>query len=213
MSEYDSQRFNLFRMPLLWFLVAAISAQMFIAFNSPDSVAAPRVVATPSAVAAPAPQIYGQSLGAPPPVPVKVELPARQQSRQTIVKAKPAPVVTPSPPVRATSSIESVIQFAMAQRGKPYKWAAAGPNSYDCSGLVMVAFAKIGIKLPHYTKTMVGYGKAVSRGALQRGDIVFPSNHHVAIYLGDGMMIHAPQTGDVVKVSKVYAFYAGRRLV
>lgn len=77
----------------------------------------------------------------------------------------------------------------------------------------MTAFSKIGIRLPHYTGAMIGIGRAISRGALQRGDIVFPQRGHVAIYLGNGKMVHAPQSGDVVKVSAAYAFYAGRRLL
>ena len=55
-------------------------------------------------------------------------------------------------------------------------------------------------------------GQAVSRSELQAGDIVFPSAHHVGIYIGDGKIVHAPQTGDVVKVSNIWSFYAARRL-
>lgn len=210
MSEYDSQKWNLFRLPLLWFLVAAIFAQLIIALNSPDSVAAPPA---PRAMSVPLYMPFHES----PPAPVKVELPVPQKAVQQIVtksSTKLLKKVAPPPSVSiASGTIETVIQFAMNQRGKPYVWGAAGPNSYDCSGLVLAAFSKIGLKLPHFTGALIGHGTAVARGALQRGDIVFPQRGHVAIYLGDGMMIHAPQPGDVVKISKVYAFYAARRLV
>ena len=109
--------------------------------------------------------------------------------------------------------IETVIAFALSQVGKPYRWAAAGPSSYDCSGLVMAAFSKIGIRLPHFTGAIIKFGKIVSYAELRRGDIVFPGTRHVAIYLGNKKMVHAPQPGESVKVSSVYAFYAGRRLV
>jgi len=112
-----------------------------------------------------------------------------------------------------TPPIEVVIAFALAQKGDPYRYGAAGPNAYDCSGLVMAAFARIGIKLPHYTGALIGYGRRVSRSTMQRGDLVFLSSHHVGIYLGGGLMVVAPHTGSVVRVQTVYAFYAARRIV
>jgi cell wall-associated NlpC family hydrolase len=111
------------------------------------------------------------------------------------------------------SKIEIVIAYALAQRGDPYRYGAAGPDAFDCSGLVMAAFARIGVKLPHYTGALIGYGRRVSRSAMQRGDIVFLASHHVGIYLGGGLMIVAPHTGSVVRVQTVYAFYAARRIV
>jgi len=217
MSAYDSQKFNLFRLPLLWFLVAAICAQLFIALNGITSMAAPTVTV---ASAAPTSEVYGSPYamqGAP----IKVELPAPQAAVQQIVtKPKPAsPASGPGQVIKRAAAppggigVEAVIQFALSQVGKPYVWGATGPNSYDCSGLVMTAFSKIGIKLPRTTRTMVNAGKSVSKAAMQRGDIVFPQAGHVAIYLGDGMMVHSPQPGERVKVSKVYSFYTARRLV
>lgn len=133
---------------------------------------------------------------------------------QPVPKKKVPP--TTNEPVPNTSSpnsrIETVIAFALAQLGKPYRWAAAGPSSYDCSGLVMTAFSRIGVKLPHFTGAIIGIGRAISRVALQRGDVLFPSRSHVAIYLGSGKIIHAPQPGEVVKISSIYSFYAARRL-
>lgn len=137
---------------------------------------------------------------------------------QVLKKNGPIPVVTQTTtmatPVapRSNSRIETVIAFALAQVGEPYVYAAAGPNSWDCSGLVMVAFGQIGIQLPHYTGAMIGYGTPVSHSAMQRGDIVFPEHGHVGIYLGNNQYVNAPQPGESVKVSGVYAFYAARHI-
>lgn len=121
------------------------------------------------------------------------------------------PAVTQTPVV--AGSVGTVLAYAKAQLGKPYVWAAAGPNGFDCSGLVMASYARAGIKLPHQTGGLIGRGRPVSRAQLQPGDLVFPNTGHVGIYLGNGMMIHAPRTGDHVRIAKVYAFYAGRRII
>jgi cell wall-associated NlpC family hydrolase len=127
-------------------------------------------------------------------------------------KPKPkTPAVSQTPLV--PGSVGAVIAYAKAQLGKPYVWAAAGPNGFDCSGLVVASYARAGIKLPHQTGGLIGRGRSVSRAQLQPGDLVFPSSGHVGIYLGGGMMIHAPHPGDHVRIAKVYAFYAGRRII
>lgn len=109
--------------------------------------------------------------------------------------------------------IEKVISFAMAQRGDRYRWGAAGPSRWDCSGLVMKAFAKGGKKLPHQTGGIQKKGSKVSKKNLKRGDIVFPQRGHVGIYLGKGMMVHASSgKGKVIK-AKVYGFYTARRVL
>jgi cell wall-associated NlpC family hydrolase len=118
---------------------------------------------------------------------------------------------TPVPPKSGTA-VETAIAYAMSKLGKPYVWGATGPNAFDCSGLVQAAFHAAGISLPRTTRTIISRGTPVSRSALQRGDLIWPSAGHMGIYLGDGMFIHAPQPGEVVKISKVYAFYAARRL-
>ena len=90
----------------------------------------------------------------------------------------------------------------MAQLGKPYVWAAAGPDSFDCSGLVVYAFAQFGVSLPHFTNSLFTMGVYVSRAQLQPGDLVFFHNlGHMGMYIGGGNFIHAPHTGDVVKIS------------
>ncbi|MFI5890309.1 NlpC/P60 family protein [Actinoplanes sp. NPDC051513] len=90
--------------------------------------------------------------------------------------------------------------------GKPYVFGSEGPNSYDCSGLTKAAWASVGVHLEHYTKDQWNEGKAVSRANLQPGDLVFyypGSLHHVAIYIGDGMVVHAPHTGDHVRMATI----------
>lgn len=99
------------------------------------------------------------------------------------------------------------VQFAKSQLGKPYKWGATGPNSFDCSGLVYWVAKKLGKTVPRTSRQQSTYGQAVSKSNLQAGDCVFFANkngvHHVGIYIGGGEFIHAPQSGDVVKISKL----------
>jgi cell wall-associated NlpC family hydrolase len=112
-----------------------------------------------------------------------------------------------------TQQINKVINYALAQRGDRYRFGAAGPNKWDCSGLAMVAYRQIGVRLPHSTHLMLRRGKHISRSHLQRGDLVFPSNHHVGIYIGHGYMIVASSGHGHVMIQKVYAFYAARRII
>jgi peptidoglycan DL-endopeptidase CwlO len=90
--------------------------------------------------------------------------------------------------------------------GKPYIFGASGPSGYDCSGLTMTAWASVGVSLDHYTKDQWGQGTSVSRADLQPGDLVFyypGSLHHVALYIGGGMVVHAPHTGDHVRMATI----------
>jgi cell wall-associated NlpC family hydrolase len=97
-----------------------------------------------------------------------------------------------------------VVAFAYAQLGKPYVFAADGPGSYDCSGLVEAAYRSVGVSLPHNAAMQYHAITHISRSQLSPGDLVFYSNlGHVAIYIGGGMVIHAPQPGEVVKKASV----------
>lgn len=89
--------------------------------------------------------------------------------------------------------------------GKPYVFGSEGPNSYDCSGLTKEAWAAVGVHLEHYTKDQWGSGTAVSRSELKPGDLVFYYSdvHHVAIYIGGGQVVHAPHTGDHVRMATI----------
>jgi hypothetical protein len=93
--------------------------------------------------------------------------------------------------------------FACSQAGKPYVWAADGPDSYDCSGLTMASWARVGIYLPHNAASQRRSMPYVSRANLQIGDLVFyfSNIHHVAIYVGNGKVMHAPTFGDHVRMA------------
>jgi peptidoglycan DL-endopeptidase CwlO len=121
----------------------------------------------------------------------------------------------PSGPVVASSDAAQVaVDTAMAQRGKPYVWAASGPGSFDCSGLTAYAYRAAGISLPHSSALQSTMGKAVSRADLQPGDLVFFYSpvSHVGIYIGNGQMVHAPTAGSPVLVTSVdMAGYVGAR--
>ncbi|MFF0308658.1 NlpC/P60 family protein [Streptosporangium sp. NPDC004379] len=106
-------------------------------------------------------------------------------------------------PVVGQGKAAEAVRWALTQQLKPYVWGAEGPNSFDCSGLVLWAYQKVGISLPHYTGDQWTAGTHVSRDQLRPGDLVFfySDLHHVGIYLGAGLMIHAPQTGDVVRIA------------
>jgi cell wall-associated NlpC family hydrolase len=100
-----------------------------------------------------------------------------------------------------------VVDFVYAQLGKPYVFGAAGPSSYDCSGLVVAAYRSVGITIYHQTGHMWSDEsniKHISRSQLEPGDIVFYQRgdvHHVAIYVGNGKVIHAPTPGDHVRIA------------
>jgi cell wall-associated NlpC family hydrolase len=102
--------------------------------------------------------------------------------------------------------------WALSQLGKPYQWGAAGPGSYDCSGLTMQAWARAGVALLHYTGYQWQEGPRVPLDELQRGDLLFYATnnsdpatiHHVGIYVGNGEMVDAPYTGAFVRIDSIY---------
>ena len=109
-------------------------------------------------------------------------------------------------PILANSEAAQIaVDTAMAQRGKPYVWAAAGPSSFDCSGLLQYAFAAAGIQLPHSSRMQARMGQAVTREQLRPGDIVafYSPVSHIGIYIGNGQMVAAPSSGDIVKVQNI----------
>ncbi|MGY1856446.1 NlpC/P60 family protein [Modestobacter sp. SYSU DS0290] len=119
--------------------------------------------------------------------------------------AAPAAPAPSAPVVASSGAAATAVSTAMAQRGKPYVWAAAGPGSFDCSGLVQYAYAAAGISLPHSSRAQASMGRAVSRGELQPGDLIafYSPVTHIGIYIGNGQMVHAPTSGDVVKVASI----------
>jgi cell wall-associated NlpC family hydrolase len=146
---------------------------------------------------------------------------AAQQAALAPAVPTAAPSSSSSPPSVAPPPAPShggVVGIAMQYLGTPYVWGGASPSGFDCSGFVMYVFAQVGVSLPHSSYAQYGYGTPVSRSDLQPGDLVFFDGlGHVGIYVGGGSFIHAPHTGDVVKISSMSGWYAstfvgGRRL-
>ena len=122
--------------------------------------------------------------------------------------------VAAAPVAAATPAAQVAVDTALAQQGKPYVWAGAGPNSYDCSGLTQYAYAAAGIYLPHSSNMQSSIGTPVSLDALQPGDLLFFYSpvSHVGMYIGGGRMVHAATFGVPVQITSVdMAGYAGAR--
>lgn len=121
---------------------------------------------------------------------------------------------TSSVGVTGSGSVQAILNEAYKHLGKKYVYGATGPNTFDCSGFTSYVYRlAAGIDIGRSTYDQINAGTEVSQSQLQPGDLVFPHAGHVGIYVGDGMMIHAPQTGDVVKVAPVYRFWRARRIL
>ena len=106
--------------------------------------------------------------------------------------------------VAPPSQYGGVVGIAMQYLGVPYVWGGASPSGFDCSGFVMFVYAQVGVSLPHLAAAQFNYGTPVSIDQLEPGDLVFFDGlGHVGIYIGGGQFIHAPHTGDVVKISSL----------
>ena len=115
-----------------------------------------------------------------------------------------------------TEKRNAVVKLAKEQVGKSYVYGATGPSAFDCSGLAQYVYKKAAKKtLPRTTYGQVTKGKRVSLSHLKKGDLLFwgsaSAPYHVGIYVGDGKMIHSPQTGDVVKISALHKNYVCAR--
>jgi cell wall-associated NlpC family hydrolase len=115
---------------------------------------------------------------------------------------------TPSAPIAPPLSTTAVaLQWAFSELGKPYVWAATGPNTFDCSGLTQFVWRQAGVTIPRVAAAQDAWSIPVPLSQLLPGDLVFYGKtdiHHVGIYIGDGLMINAPHTGDVVRVSSIW---------
>jgi cell wall-associated NlpC family hydrolase len=120
----------------------------------------------------------------------------------TATVSTPAAHAATSAAQARAAKINKVLSWAHAERGKPYRYGAAGPSAFDCSGFTMYVYAQVGVSLPHYTVAQWNMGVAVSKDQLEPGDLVFFDGlGHVGIYIGGGQFIHAPHTGTVVQIS------------
>lgn len=125
-----------------------------------------------------------------------------------------APPIVSDPAPNQAVAVQRAIAYAKAQLGKPYRWAATGPSSFDCSGLTMQAWGRGGKALPHYSVAQFAQSTRVSMADAKPGDLLFWSNngspsgiHHVALYLGGGQFIEAPYTGATVRYNSIYNWY------
>jgi len=167
---------------------------------TPTRTAAPTPVPTPTRTPVPTPTRTPTPTPTPTPPPTPAPAPS------------PTPTPAPSPPPASPTGARAAIAFATAQLGEPYRWGAAGPDAWDCSGLTAMAWAAGGVRLPHYSAGQYAASTPVRPSELAPGDLVFwgssssPSSiYHVALYVGDGMIVHAPRTGrPVVKESMYY---------
>ncbi|MGB2876285.1 MAG: NlpC/P60 family protein [Gaiellaceae bacterium] len=131
---------------------------------------------------------------------------ASQQALAPTLVATPAASTTVAAP---PSQYGGVVGIAMRYLGTPYVWGGASPSGFDCSGFTMYVYAQVGVSLPHNAAAQYGYGSPVSRADLQPGDLVFFDGlGHVGLYVGGNSFIHAPHSGDVVKISSLSGWYA-----
>lgn len=113
----------------------------------------------------------------------------------------------------AAAEVTSLLSYAYKFLGTPYVWGGTTPRGFDCSGFTQYVFRNFGYSLGRTTYSQVKAGKSVSRSELIPGDLIFTHAGHVGIYVGNNQFIHAPSTGDVLKVSAVTKFYAARRIM
>jgi cell wall-associated NlpC family hydrolase len=126
--------------------------------------------------------------------------------QQTVVGATAS---TGDGSVAPPSQYGGVVGIAMRYLGVPYVWGGESPAGFDCSGFVAYVYGQVGVSLPHYTGAQWTMGLPVGRSDLQPGDLVFFDGlGHVGIYIGGNEFIHAPHTGDVVKISPMTGWYA-----
>ena len=150
----------------------------------------------------------------------QARLEAAQQATQNAQNQTVVGVTAASPSGETfvpASSHGGVVNVALAQLGKPYVWAAAGPDTFDCSGLVVYSFAQLGISLPHSSYALWNMGVPVSEDQLQPGDLLFFDGlGHVGMYIGGGQFVHAPHTGTVVQITALSSYqnaYVGARRI
>jgi cell wall-associated NlpC family hydrolase len=142
------------------------------------------------------------------------------QARQSLSVGYSAVGATAATPEGAlalpASRYGGAVGVALSFVGTPYVWGGASPGGFDCSGLVMYAYARVGVSLPHSSYALWNMGVSVPSDQLEAGDLVFFSGlGHVGIYMGGGQFVHAPQSGDVVKVSSMasHGSYVGARRI
>jgi peptidoglycan DL-endopeptidase CwlO len=132
-----------------------------------------------------------------------------QLQSQPQVQVQAAGSLPSSAPPPVGSGAAGAVAAAESRVGDPYVWGAAGPNAFDCSGLVMWAYAQVGISLPHFSGAQYADTTHISMSQLEPGDLVFPADpsQHVAMYVGGGMIVQAPYTGADVQIIPLSSFF------
>ena len=150
-----------------------------------------------------------------PPMPVRRRRPPVPPPDEPAILAARRPASAAAPPAwrhparrhgdQRSAATATVIQAALSRIGSPYSWGGSGPGAFDCSGLVMWSFQQAGISLPHSSQALANGGQPVSEDQMQPGDVVnyYSDASHSAIYIGDGMMVHASTYGTPVRVAPV----------
>jgi len=183
---------------------AARAAARATAQNTSATTPAPAPTPSPSQPATPQPTPQPSPSPSPSPSPPSPSPPPTPNP--------PPPPPAPTPPPPSSGGASAAIDFAYAQLGEPYVWGAAGPDSWDCSGLTMGAWAAGGVTLPHYSVAQYDASTPVTYAQLRPGDLIFwasdpadpASIFHVALYIGDDQMIQAPRTGRNVEVVSMW---------
>ncbi|MET8996259.1 C40 family peptidase [Amycolatopsis sp. Hca4] len=140
------------------------------------------------------------------------QLKAANRNLSTADKAAQRDTGGAAPNVKApTAAAQTAVNAALSKLGSAYVWGATGPSTFDCSGLMLWAYGKAGITLPRNSAAQAQFGTPVPRDQLQPGDLVayYSPVSHIGMYIGDGKMVHAPTSGDVVKISPLQSQYAG----
>ncbi|WP_410622348.1 NlpC/P60 family protein [Amycolatopsis sp. cmx-8-4] len=140
------------------------------------------------------------------------QIEAQSKTLSTADKAAQKDTGGKAPTVKAaTGAAQTAVNAALSKLGSAYVWGATGPSTFDCSGLMQWAYKQAGISLPRNSAAQAGFGTPVSRDQLQPGDLVayYSPVSHIGMYIGDGKMVHAPTSGDVVKISPLMSEYAG----
>jgi cell wall-associated NlpC family hydrolase len=175
--------------------LASLVAEEAAARAAANPVAASLGSSSPSTAAAPSSTSPAPRANAPAPAP----------------SPAPGPAPSPSPaPPPSGSGASGAISAALSKVGSPYVWGAAGPNSFDCSGLVLWAYAQVGIRLPHYSGAQYASTTRISASQLQPGDLVFwgpGGSEHVAIYMGGNQLVHAYSSNRAVGVTALNGWW------
>jgi cell wall-associated NlpC family hydrolase len=138
-----------------------------------------------------------------PPATPPTTRPLPPEDTPTTIPVKPVPPGPPPPP--DVDGAAAAIAYARAQLGKPYEWGADGPETFDCSGLTMMAWKAGGVSLVHYTVAQYNQTRPIALADVKPGDLIFYDDFdHVALYIGNGKIIHAPHTGAVVTIENMY---------